>query len=110
MAQAGSVFQATIGPVDSRSPGEFGTTLTVGAFPNPFESTTTVEYGLPEALRVNRTLTDATGRVIRQSGGQEIESAGTHRTLLDLTRLPVGVYLYQVETGTGSQVLRLIKK
>ena len=110
VAQAGSVFGTTIGPVDSRRPTESGTVLTVRAFPNPVESTVTVEYGLPEALRVNRTLTDAAGQIIRRSGGQEVESAGTHRTLLDLTRLPAGVYLYQIETGNGSKILRLIKR
>lgn len=110
VAQAGSVFQATISAVASRKSPEPGTTLTVRAFPNPFETTTTVEYNLPEALRVTHTLTDATGRLIRRSDGQQAESAGSHRTPLDLSRLPVGIYLYQVETGSGSKALRLVKK
>lgn len=110
VARAGSVFQATIGPVDSRPPAEPGTTLTVRAFPNPFETTTTVEYNLPEALRVTRTLTDEAGRLIRRSDGQQAESAGIHRSPLDMSRLPVGVYLYRVETGNASKILRLIKK
>lgn len=110
VAQAGSVFLATIQPTTSTLSAEPGTTLTVRAFPNPFETTTTVEYSLPESLRVTQTLTDANGRMIRRSEGQAVESAGTHRTLFDLSHLPVGVYLYQVETGTGSRVLRLMKK
>lgn len=109
VAQAGSVFLATIQPATTPS-SEPGTTLTVRAYPNPFETTTTVEYNLPESLRVTQTLTDANGQLIRQSDGQAVESAGTHRTLLDLSRLPVGVYLYRVETSTGRQVLRLLKK
>jgi hypothetical protein len=110
VAQAGSVFLATIHPITNTLSAEPGTTLTVRAFPNPFETTTTVEYSLPESLRVTQTLTDATGRMIRRLDGKEVESAGTHRTLFDLSQLPVGVYLYQVETGTGNQVLRLMKK
>ncbi|WP_018623228.1 T9SS type A sorting domain-containing protein [Spirosoma luteum] len=110
VAQAGSVFLATIQPATSALSVEPGTTLTVRAFPNPFETTTTVEYSLPESLRVRQTLTDAHGRMIRQSDGQAVEPVGTHRTVLDLSRLPVGVYLYQVETGKDNQVLRLIKK
>jgi hypothetical protein len=110
VAQAGSVFLATIHPTTSTLSAEPGTTLTVRAFPNPFETTTTVEYSLPESLRVTQTLMDANGRMVRQSDGQAVELAGTHRTLLDLSHLPVGVYLYQVETGKGSQVLRLMKK
>lgn len=110
VARAGSVFQATISNVVSQTSPEPGTTLTIRAFPNPVETTTTVEYNLPEARRVTHTLTDATGRLIRQSDGQEVESAGSHRAPLDLSRLPIGVYLYQVETGGGSKVLRLVKK
>lgn len=110
VAQAGSVFQATIGPVVGRNLPEPGTTLTVRAFPNPFETTTTVEYNLPEDFRVTHTLRDATGRLIKRSDGQQIELAGSHRTPLDLSRLPIGIYLYQVETDSGSKVLRLVKK
>ena len=110
VAQAGSVFQATIGAVDSRRSPEPGTMLTAKAFPNPFETATTVEYNLPAAHRVIHTLRDVTGQLIRRSGGQQIESAGIHRTPLDLSHLPTGVYLYQVETETGGNALRLVKK
>ena len=110
VARAGSVFQATIGPINSRPSAEPGTTLTVRAFPNPFETTTTIEYNLPEAIRVAHTLTDATGQIIRRSDGQQVELAGIHRSPLNLSQLPVGVYLYRVETGNASKILRLVKK
>ena len=110
VAQAGSVFWAMIGAVDSRKSPEPGTTLTVRAFPNPFETITTVEYSLPEALRTTHTLTDATGRLVGQPEGQRVESAGIHQTPLDLGHLPVGVYLYQVKTEGGMKTLRLVKK
>ena len=110
VARAGSVFQATIGNVTSRPSSESGATFTVMAFPNPVETTTTVDYKLPESRRVIHTLTDASARLINRSDGQEAKSAGIHRTVLDLSRLPVGVYLYQVETPTGSKVLRPMKK
>ena len=110
VAQAGSVFQAMIDAVGSRRSPEPGTALTVKAFPNPFETTTIVEYNLPEAHRVTHTLTDASGRLIRRAEGHAVESAGTHHAPLDLSQLPVGIYLYQVETVSGSKVLRLMKK
>ena len=110
VAQAGSVFQAMISTVDGRPSPEPGTKLTVRAFPNPFEKTTTVEYSLPEALRTTHTLTDATGRLVGQPEGQSVESAGIHQTPLDLGHLPVGVYLYQVKTEGGMKTLRLVKK
>ena len=110
VARAGSVFGATISAVANRKAPEPGTALTVRAFPNPFETTTTVEYNLPKDFRVTHTLTDASSRLIKRSDEQQVESAGIHRTPLDLSRLPVGIYLYQVETGSGSKVLRLVKK
>lgn len=107
VARAGSVFEAAIRTsADWHEP---GTRLTISAFPNPLETTTTVEYQLPEALRVTHRLTDTEGRLIRWVDGQQIESAGRHTSTLDLRNVPVGVYLYQVQTTAGSRTLRLIK-
>lgn len=110
VAQAGSVFQATIRSVTDRPASEPGTTFAVTAFPNPFETTTTVVYYLPKSRRVTHTLTDATGRLIRRAEGQQSELVGSHRLPLDLSILPAGVYLYRVETGNESKLLRLVKK
>ncbi|GAB3640933.1 hypothetical protein GCM10027423_15690 [Spirosoma arcticum] len=110
LARAGSVFQATIRPVNSRRSPETGTTLTAKAFPNPFETTTTVEYSLPEAIRTTHTLTDAAGRPITRPDGRPVESAGLHQTALDLSQQPAGIYLYQLRTANGVKTLRLIKK
>lgn len=110
LARAGSVFQAIINPVNSRRSPETGTTLTARAFPNPFETTTTLEYNLPEPLRLIHTLTDAAGRPVARPNGQSVESAGIHQTSLDLSQLPAGIYLYQLKTANGVKTLRLIKK
>lgn len=110
VAQAGSVFRASIGRVNSRRAVEPGTAMSVRAFPNPFETATTVEYSLPVGHRVTFTLSDATGRLIHQSDPRRVESAGSHRRSLDLGDLPAGVYLYQVETESGRKMIRLIKK
>jgi hypothetical protein len=110
LARAGSVFQAVINPVNSRRSPETGTTLTARAFPNPFETTTTVEYNLPEAQRLIHTLTDAAGRPVARPNGQPIESPGIHQTSLDLSQLPTGIYLYQLKTANEVKTLRLIKK
>lgn len=110
VAKAGSLFEATISNVVGHPSSEFGTTLTLRAFPNPFETTTTIDYNLPENMPVSHTLTDAAGKPIQPSAGREVELPGNHRTLLDLSRMPVGIYLYQVDAGNSRKVLRLIKK
>lgn len=109
-AQAGSVFQATISPANGRTTAEPGPTLTVSAFPNPFRTSATVDYILPEATRVTHTLLDTQGRLIRQVNSPNVESSGKHNQAIDAADLPVGTYLYHVRTSRESRVIRLVKE
>ena len=109
-AQAGSVFQATISPVDSRNVAETGETLTVSLFPNPLKTAATLTYNLPEATRVTHTLTDVQGRPIRQISGPVAELAGRHNQTIDAAGLPIGTYLYKIRTNRESRVIRFIKE
>jgi len=110
-AQAGAVFEASIRPVQIR-PGsaEAPGTLTVSASPNPFDLRTEIRYHLPEATKVTRTLSNTQGQVLTVDEGQDVQRAGTHRTQLDASQLPAGVYLYEVKTGRERKVIRLLKK
>lgn len=108
VAQTGSIFQATISPVASRNAA--GETLTASFFPNPSKTAATLTYNLPEATHVTHTLTDMRGRLIRQISGQDAESAGWHSRTIDAAGLPVGTYLYTVQTNRESRVIRFVKE
>lgn len=110
VAQAGSVFAATIGPVVSVPTASDVPGLMVRAYPNPFAESTTVEYNVPKSGPVEHTLTDLQGQVLRQSSDPTEQSVGIHQTQVDGRNLPTGVYLYRVQVGKESQTLRLVKK
>ena len=108
VAQAGSVFEANIAKVVSRSP-EAGI-LTVSAAPNPFVDQTIVDYALPKAARVSRILTDAQGRVLEQTQEEGIQAAGQYKVNVRAGHLPSGLYIYQIQTDNGSKSIRLIRQ
>ena len=110
VAQAGSVFKATVEAVASFRQPRDGPSWSARAYPNPFTEQTTVEYVTPSAGRVRHTLMDAKGQVLRQSEESDEKSAGPHHTQVEGNDLPAGIYLYQLQVGNESQTLRLLKK
>ena len=108
-ARAGSVFVATVAPVSAKQT-EAGADLMVSAWPNPFQDQTTVEYKLPENSTVKHTLTDARGTVLRQNAPAETQPAGIYKIGVEGSNLPTGVYIYQVQTGTQTKTIRLLKQ
>jgi hypothetical protein len=80
VAQAGSVFTATIATVVSSSLGNDVPGLSIRADPNPFIDQTIVEYSLPLGGRVCHTLLDAKGQVLQQSEDLKEQAVGTHQS------------------------------
>ena len=108
-AQAGSVFQATVAAVTSRPTSAEGS-LSATAYPNPFDNVTSIQYKLPMGSKVQQTLFDEKGHVVRQLTGTDVQAAGTYKTQVDGQNLPTGTYIYRLQTDTGSQTIRLLKK
>ncbi len=105
--KAGSIFTASIKPVDAS--GE--RPLQLAAFPNPFEQTTTIEYYLPADGTVNLWVTDAQGKVVGQLVQGENQPAGRHRVEWKAgAAISSGVYIPVVEANQQRAVSRLVKK
>src|SRR3990172_7221484 len=67
-------------------------------FPNPFNPTTTIIYGLPGEDHVTARGFNVLGQeVATLFDGRQ--SAGTHQLSFDASRLPSGVYIYTVRSG-----------
>ncbi|MDZ7821579.1 MAG: FlgD immunoglobulin-like domain containing protein [Candidatus Marinimicrobia bacterium] len=67
-------------------------------FPNPFNPTTNLQYGLPEASDVDLMIFDITGRRIK-SWHVSNQQAGWHKVIWDGTnqsgqQVSTGVYIY----------------
>ena len=83
-----------------------------GAYPNPFNPTTTIRYALPEQADVRLEVFDAMGRrvAVLADGSQ---GAGYHEATFEAASLASGVYLYHFDaqgatgrlTKTGKAVL-----
>ena len=76
-------------------------------YPNPFNPTTTISFGLPEADRVSLTVYDISGRQVL-SMAKGLYPAGQHDIQLDASQLSSGSYFYMLETGSFKEVKRML--
>lgn len=67
-------------------------------YPNPFATTTTIRFSLPEASEASLVVYDMLGRKVDQLVNRKLE-AGYHNWQLDASRLPSGLYVYQLRAG-----------
>lgn len=72
--------------------------LLTGNYPNPFSSTTTIAYTLPDAEFVTIEMFDMLGRRI-QVLVADARAGGTHEVMFDGTRYTAGTYFYVIRTG-----------
>ena len=75
-------------------------------FPNPFNPTTTIEYGLPVTAHVRLEIYDITGRLVSRLVNRQ-QSAGRHNVTFDASSLSSGLYLYRIEAGNFVQTRKL---
>lgn len=76
-------------------------------FPNPFNPSTTIRYGLPGRLHVRLTVFNPLGQQVAllQNGEQD---AGYHEVRFDGGKLASGVYLYRIQAGSYAETKTLL--
>ena len=76
-------------------------------FPNPFNPSTTIRYGLPQKSQVTLTVFNTLGQqvAVLQNGEQ---GAGYHEVRFDGKNLSSGVYFYRLEAGSFVQTRKLV--
>jgi hypothetical protein len=79
-------------------------------FPNPFNPTTELTYGLHSYGRVRLAVYDLLGREVAMLVNSE-QTPGSYRVSFDGAHLPTGIYLYSLTTpeGTLSRKMMLLK-
>ncbi|MCK4306461.1 MAG: hypothetical protein KAY24_19625, partial [Candidatus Eisenbacteria sp.] len=80
----------------------------LGNHPNPFSPMTRIEYCLPHPECVTLKVFDTAGRLVRTLMDGETMPAGHHAAVWQARndrgrRVPSGVYLYVLDTGTRIQ-------
>ena len=76
-------------------------------FPNPFNPSTSITYGIPNECLVSAGVFDVLGReVVRLFDG--LQSAGRHTLTLNSKELTSGVYVYRIQAGSQAIVRRIV--
>ena len=80
--------------------------------PNPFNSSTAIEFGIPKKCVVSLDILDVSGRVIRNLASCEFDS-GWHRIVWDGENdagenMPSGVYLYRLRAGDFVSMKKMV--
>ncbi|MCE7922583.1 MAG: T9SS C-terminal target domain-containing protein [Haliscomenobacteraceae bacterium CHB4] len=77
--------------------------------PNPFTTSTTFRYTLPESGPVEISLYDAVGRQVKAVEKTALQPAGDYEMTVDGADLPDGVYFLHTITGQNRKVFALVK-
>ena len=68
-------------------------------YPNPFNSTTVINYALPQQCDVQISLFDPLGRLVEDYGTVN-QKAGTHRIVMNVSHLPTSSYFIRLKAGS----------
>jgi hypothetical protein len=72
-------------------------------YPNPFNPSTTIEFGLPEQSKVTLSVFNILGQVVFEAK-EEIVAAGVHSSIFNASQLSSGVYIYTIKaTGVSGK-------
>ncbi|MCC5943110.1 MAG: T9SS type A sorting domain-containing protein [Balneolaceae bacterium] len=67
-------------------------------YPNPYNSSTSISYSLPEEMSVELSVYDMLGRRVATLQS-EVQQEGTHTIQFDSSQLSSGIYLYRLFAG-----------
>ncbi|MFH1195533.1 MAG: PQQ-binding-like beta-propeller repeat protein [bacterium] len=76
-------------------------------YPNPFNPSTTINYSLPEREAVSIKVFDILGREISVLVNEE-KPAGNYSVEFSSSRIPSGVYFYEMTAGKFRQIKKMI--
>lgn len=76
-------------------------------YPNPFNPTTKIDFVLPEASKVKLTVYDITGKEVAVLVNEN-KNQGKYSVDFDGSKLPSGVYLYNIQTDKHSATKKLV--
>jgi hypothetical protein len=77
-------------------------------FPNPFNPSTTIKFGLPNEATVDLRVYDVLGREVAVLINQEIKSAGTYNYQFNASQLASGTYVYRLQANDKVQIKKML--
>ncbi|MBL7992060.1 MAG: T9SS type A sorting domain-containing protein, partial [Candidatus Kapabacteria bacterium] len=100
--QLSSQVSSNIRSIHETNTGEYLNVLVLRQYPNPFSSTTTLEYLLPRDAHVRMDICNTLGQTIL-TPVNSMEQGGLHAVSVVMDKFPSGVYM--VRLNVGGQVL-----
>jgi hypothetical protein len=82
----------------------------IGAYPNPFNPSTTITFDLPESATVSLDIFDATGRMVQSYPTQSMSAGHGQRLNVTLANVPSGVYMYRLTANFSHKTQLLTGK
>jgi subtilisin family serine protease len=76
-------------------------------FPNPFNPSTLIRYGIPGHAHVKLMVYNQLGQLIEMLVDQELD-AGTYEVEFNASHLPSGVYIYRLQAGGYGESKKLL--
>jgi hypothetical protein len=76
-------------------------------YPNPFNSSTTIRFTLPESQNMKLSIYDLLGRQVETLVDEEMQ-AGRHQVVWDASEYSSGVYFYRIEAGDFAETKKMI--
>ena len=77
--------------------------------PNPFSSTTTLEFNLSETKNVSISITDVMGRIVKPIQTKYLQQ-GNNKIEINLSELNHGIYFCKINSTENSLTIKLIKR
>lgn len=93
-----------IQPVSSEIPENYNLSQN---YPNPFNPSTTIKFDLPKTGIVKVSIYDILGKEVAVLVNENV-NVGTFKVDWDASNYPSGIYFYKLESGTFSQIKKMI--
>jgi hypothetical protein len=81
--------------------------FTLSVFPNPFNPTTSFRFSLPSSSRINLSVYDIQGRLIKEIS-DEVFDVGDHAITFDGTTMPTGIYFARLQAGDFVRTRKMV--
>ena len=100
----GSFEYSNVIEVEIETPSEFYLSQN---YPNPFNPTTTISYSIKDAGNVQLKIYDVLGYEVATLVNEQ-KPAGNYSIEFDASKLPSGIYFYQLKTGGFIEIKKMI--
>lgn len=86
----------------------FDSNADIISYPNPFTTSTTLEFNLSETKNVSITIVDVVGIEVKTIPTKNLQS-GKNKITIDLSELNNGIYFCKIKSNENLQTIKLIK-